>query len=271
MADDPASLDVWAAGAAYESYVGRWSRLVAREFVRALEAPVGGLWLDVGCGPGALAQAILAEAEPRGVVGIDGSPSFARHARATSAGLPASFLAGDARALPVKVGRFDAAVSGLVLNFVPGPERMVAEMVRAVRPRGAVALYVWDYAGGMDLLRYFWNAATALDPAAFRLDEGRRFPICAPDPLRHLFERAGVSDVTTRAVEVPTLFRDFDDLWVPFLGGQGPAPGYAMALPEERRVALRERLRADLPVQADGSIRLAARAWAVMGARPLAA
>ena len=162
---------------------------------------------------------------------------------------------------------YDVVVSGLVLNFVPLPERMLAEMARALTPGGMLALYVWDYAGKMQLLRHFWDAAAALDPEAVELDEGRRFPICHPERLAELFRGAGLEKVETRPIDVPTHFRDFDDYWQPFLGGQGPAPGYAQALSEARRAALRERLRAALPAAIDGSIPLVARAWAVCGTR----
>jgi SAM-dependent methyltransferase len=172
---------------------------------------------------------------------------------------------GDAQALPLDAGAIDAAVSGLVLNFVPSPAAMIGEMRRVARPGGTVALYVWDYAARMELIRHFWDAAVALDPAAAPLDEGPRFPVCHPEALAVLFRQAGLTAVETRAVDVPTVFRDFDDYWTPFLGGQGPAPGYCMGLPEARRAALRERLRARLPADADGRIALVARAWAVRG------
>jgi SAM-dependent methyltransferase len=267
VGEDRSALETWAVGAAYEAYVGRWSRLVAREFVRGLGVPRSRRWLDVGCGAGALVQAIVEGAEPDAVLGIDRSEGFVRHARAVTTGTRAGFLVGDARALPVAGGHFGAVVSGLVLNFVPDPARMVSEMARAAGPGSAVALYVWDYAGGMELMRHFWSAATALDPAAGGLDEAARFPICTPGALQALFDGAGLREVATRAIDVPTTFRDFDDLWAPFLGGQGPAPGYVVSLPEERRIALRERLRGAVPISPDGSIALTARAWAVRGTR----
>jgi hypothetical protein len=138
-------------------------------------------------------------------------------------------------------------------------------MARAARPGGVAAVYVWDYAGKMQLMRHFWNAAVALDPEAAKLDEGRRFPLCQPEALAWLFRGAGLQDVTVRALDIDTDFRDFDDYWTPFLGGQAPAPGYAMSLSEERRADLRERIRAALPIALDGTIPLVARAWAVRG------
>jgi len=258
---------MWASGAAYEPYVGRWSRLVARELLGWLAIPSGNRWLDVGCGTGALSQMIFAVASPGEVVGIDLSQGYLAYARAQIRDDRARFAAGDAWALPCKTGTFDAVVSGLVLNFVPAPEVAIAEMARVARPGGTVAAYVWDYAGGMQLMRHFWDAAVALDPGARELDEGRRFPICQPGPLARLFRDAGLGQAEVRAVDIPTGFRDFEDYWAPFLGGQGPAPSYAMSLSEERRAALRERIRAAIPIAADGSIHLVARAWAVRSER----
>jgi hypothetical protein len=138
-------------------------------------------------------------------------------------------------------------------------------MARAVRPGGTVAAYVWDYAGKMQLMRIFWDAAVALNPAAAELDEGRRFPLCSPHALTELFAASGLAAVEVCALDIATPFRDFDDYWTPFLGGQGPAPGYAMSLNEADRAALRERIRATLPQRSDGTIELIARAWAVRG------
>ena len=257
--------DVWAAGNLYEPYVGRWSRLVAKELLTWLRVPARKDWLDVGCGTGALTEVILQHAEPRAVEGVDPSAEFVEHAKANISSPHVSFKVGDAQSLPAGTTGFDVAVAGLVLNFVPQPLRAVGEMARAVRPGGLVAAYVWDYAGKMELMRYFWDAAVALDRAAFDLDEGRRFPMCHPTPLVELFEQAGLHEVEVRPIDVPTRFRDFDDYWSPFLGGQAPAPGYAMSLSEERRGALRDRIRANLPIAPDGSISLIARAWAVRG------
>jgi SAM-dependent methyltransferase len=260
--------DAWAAGELYEPYVGRWSRVVAKEFLQWLAVPPGKRWLDVGCGTGALAQCIQRDASPKAVHGVDPSPAFAEYARAHTQG--ATFGVEDAQALSMPAGAFDAAVAGLVLNFVPRPERAAAEMRRVVAPGGTVGAYVWDYAGKMELMRYFWDAAVELDPGAKKLDEGVRFPLCSPEPLTALFRAAGLEGVEVRAIDAPTPFRDFDDYWKPFLGGQGPAPGYCMSLSEEKRSQLAERIRAQLPFRADGSIHLVARAWAVKGRVPTA-
>jgi SAM-dependent methyltransferase len=260
--------ETWARGDAYEAYVGRWSRNVASRFLDWLEVPAHGRWLDVGCGTGALTATILAQAAPAEVVGIDPSEGFLDTARGRIRDARATFLLGDAQSLPVPDGQLDAVVSALVLNFVSDPRRAVAAFRRKARPGGVVASYVWDYAEGMTMMRYFWDAAIDLDPAAVELDEGLRFPLCRPEPLRALWADAGLHGVDVQPIDVPTTFADLDDYWNPFLGGQGPAPGYVTSLSEDGRRALRDLIRARLPFDADGRIRLTARAWAVRGTAP---
>lgn len=259
--------DPWNQADPYEAYVGRWSRRLAPTFVAWAGVPSGASVVDVGCGTGALSEAILAT-RPAQLLGIDLSPAFVEGARRRLARPGARFEVASATQLPVEDATVDAAVSGLVLNFIPQPAAMLREMRRALRPGGLAALYVWDYAGKMELMRRFWDAAIALDPAARPLDEAVRFPICEPRALRRLFEDEGFRNVETTAIDEPTHFRDFDDYWIPFTGGQGPAPGYLATLDGKAREALRENVRARLPVQRDGSIPLVARAWAVKGYSP---
>ena len=261
------SREVWASGDSYEPYVGRWSRLVAKEFIPSLAVAENSLWLDVGCGTGALSQTILEMASPKTVNGIDRSEAYVEAARSIVNDPRAEFEVGNAQTLSFESETFDAAISGLVLNFVPRPDQMVAEMARVVGKRGMIALYVWDYAGKMQMMRHFWNAVAALDPAARDLDEGRRFPICHPDSLKKLFQNAGLFQVEVDSIDISTHFKDFNDYWAPFLGGQGPAPGYAMSLSDEQRARLRQRIYNSLPFALDGSIPLTARAWAVRGVK----
>src|ERR671911_2244347 len=231
--------DAWDSGSAYEPYVGRWSRLVAREFLEWLAVPPDSRWLDVGCGTGALAETILSLSAPSEVVGMDPSPAYVAFARDRLNGAQVGFEVGDAQALQQASATFDAVVCGLVLNFVAEPDKAVSEMARVVRPGRAVAAYVWDYADGMQMMRHFWDAAGALDPRARELDEGRRFPLCKPEPLTNLFDTSGLEKIEVRAFDVPIVFHDFDDYWSPFLGGQAPAPGVREATlppPTPRRV-----------------------------------
>jgi SAM-dependent methyltransferase len=236
-------LERWAAGDAYEAYVGRWSRRVAAEFVAWLDAPAGGRWVDVGCGTGALATTALRASAPASVVGVDSSTAFLRVARAADPDPRLAFAGGSAMSLPLPDGVADVVTSGLVLNFVPDPSVAVAELARIAAPGGTVAAYVWDYAEGMEFMRRFWDAAAELDPASAELDEGRRFSVCRPDALRELWTASRLTGVEARGIEVPTDFADFDDLWQPFLGATGPGPTYVSTLADDHRDALRERLR----------------------------
>jgi SAM-dependent methyltransferase len=258
-------LESWGSGEAYEAYVGRWSRVVAAEFLPWVSVPGNRQWLDVGCGTGELSRAILAACTPASVIGIDRSEAYVQYARAHTNDACADFRVGDAQELPLPDESVDAAVSALVLNFVASPEKAAAEMCRVTRSGGVVGLYLWDYAEGMQFMRYFWDAVGDLDASARELDEGPRFPVCKPDALRQLLHGAGLREIDVRGIVIPTHFRDFHDFWNPFLGGQGPGPGYVQKLGAEAREALRERLRSKLPTGADGSIRLTARAWAARG------
>ena len=253
----------WSSGDAYEPYVGRWSRLVATEFVAWLGVPPGARWVDVGCGTGALTSTVLRDADPASVVGVEPSAAFVAHARARVPDPRASFTNAGAEALPFADASADVVVSGLVLNFVPDVATALAEAARVVGPDGTVAAYVWDYAEGMRLMRHFWDVAAELDPAVAARDEAAVFGLCAPDALAAAF--GGFGEVEVTGITVPTVFADFADYWTPFLAGGAPAPEYVVSLDEERRTALREALRDRLPIQPDGTIPLTARAWAVRG------
>ena len=260
-----ATEEPWASGDAYELYVGRWSRSVAKEFLRWLRPARSARWLDVGCGTGALTQAILNEAAPATVRAEDPSSAHVAHVREHVTDPRVEFGLGGAEAIATPDATYDYVVSGLVLNFVPDPASALAEMKRVTRVEGMVAGYVWDYASGMEMMRYFWDAASELDTRARELDEAIRFPLFTHSGLGALWNGAGLRKVEAVSLEVPTVFHDFDDYWRPFLGGQGPAPRYNMSLSEDARARLRELLRERLPIQSDSSIRLRARTWAIRG------
>src|SRR5262245_23927066 len=261
--------DGWQAGDRYEAYMGRWSRQLAPRFLDWLGAPDNLDWLDVGCGTGALSASILARCKPRSLLAIDPSNDFVATARATLSDPRAEVRVGDAQALPVESASRDVVVSALVLNFVPDKPKALAEMKRVARASATVAFYVWDYpGGGVEFVHAFWVAAAALDRAALELSEDRRFPVCTQDGLSALATGAGLARVECLAIEVPTVFRDFEDYWHPFTLGAGPAPGYCASLAPEARQRLKDRLEGSLPRSADGSIHLKARAWAIRSLPP---
>lgn len=254
--------DTWKRGSPYEQYVGRWSRQVAPLFLEWLNMPRGRRWLDVGCGTGALCAAIVDRCSPSSVAGVEPAEGFLKTAQENLAGR-AALHQGTATEIPLGNASVDVVVSALVLNFIPDQRAALLEMARVTRNEGTIAAYVWDYAGKMELMRVFWDTAVELNPTARDLDEGARFPMCRPDALENLFAGAGLQGIDVKPIDIPTPFANFDDYWRPFLGGQGPAPAYAMSLDEIARERLRNRIRERLPTELNGSISLIARAWAV--------
>ncbi|HLF90292.1 MAG TPA: class I SAM-dependent methyltransferase [Anaerolineales bacterium] len=257
--------DSWSSGYAYERFMGRWSTLLARKFLEWLAISPGSRWLDVGCGTGTLTQLILKTYQPKQVVSIDSSSEFISYAKKSITHPHVRFQVGLAQSLELQPNSMDVIVSGLVLNFVPQPETAIAEMKRVTKPGGTIGIFLWDYAGGMEMLRYFWDAAIKLDVKAKALDEGIRFPLCQEGRLEKLVEETHLKQVESIPIEAITVFQDFDDYWKPFLGNVGPAPGYCMNLSSKDRHQLENKLRDTLPMDEDGSISLIARAWAVKG------
>jgi len=259
--------DNWIAGDAYEQFMGRWSREVAKEFIHWLSPPASWNWLEVGCGTGALTRAICLGADPASVVACDPSPDFVSFARRSLIHPAVTFVVGGADELPRPADGFDAVVSGLVLNFIPAPAQAVRSMISRLRPEGMLAAYVWDYAEGMQFLRIFWEEAAQLGAAVSDLDERERFPLCHRERLEDLLAHEGLDAVDSLGLEIDTPFPEFDSYWGPFLGGTGPAPSYAGSLHPTVREELRVRLKQRLSPDADGPILLTARAWAVRGHR----
>lgn len=262
------SLENWEAGEAYEQYVGRWSRRAAPIFLEWLSVPAGTSWTDVGCGTGALVEDILSQCSPEAVVGIDQSEGFITEASRHTSDHRARFPVGNATDLPLQNATSEATVSGLVLNFVSDPAQMLREMVRVTKPGGRVAAYVWDYAEGMEMMRHFWAAAATVSPQDANLDEAQRFPLCQPAPFAALWTGAGLNKVEVQGITIPTVFRDFEDYWTPFLGKQGAAPTYLASLGAEIQEQIRTVLHSRLKPSPDGTVALTARAWAVQGTKP---
>jgi SAM-dependent methyltransferase len=261
----PELSDRWAAGATYEDFMGRWSRLLAPRFVSWLRAQPRAHWLDVGCGTGALADAICAGAQPASVVACDPSEPFVDYARQHQVDPRVSFFVAGVGQLPTRPGGFDSVTSLFALNFFPEPTAAIEEMRRISAASGLVSACVWDYADRMEFLRCFWDSVAAVDPNSAYMDEGRRFPICQSAALESLFCDAGLAEVVCESIEIPTRFSTFAELWNPFLGGTGPAPSYVASLESQRREALAANLDRSLPRASDGAISLVARAWVVRG------
>jgi SAM-dependent methyltransferase len=247
---------------AYDRHIGRYSGALARALIAAAGVGRGDRAVDVGCGPGGLTAELAAVLGAERVAAADPSEPFAAACRARVPGARVEVAA--AEALPFEDAAFDRALAQLALNFMSDAPMGLGEMRRVTRPGGTVAAAVWDYAGEMTLLRRFWDAAIAEDPAAADHDEGRTMRFCSPDELRGLWSAAGLQDVEVSAVVVRAPYEGFEDLWGPFEAGVGPAGAYAAALPPDRRAALKDGLRRRLGVGAE-PFRLPARAWMATG------
>jgi SAM-dependent methyltransferase len=244
----------------YDRFMGRYSGSLAAEFAAFAGVEPGMRVLDVGCGPGALSAALVELVRAGNVVGVDPSEPFAEACRAR---LGIEVETADAERLPFPDGGFDAALAQLVVNFMQDAQAGVREMARVTRPGGIVAACLWDYGGGMQMLRMFWDAAVELDPErGGRADEaGMRY--MREGELAALWRAAGLGDVRDGAIHATASYADFDDLWEPFTLGVGPAGAFVASLDAESRARLREALRAR--VDADGPFELSAKAWAVSG------
>jgi SAM-dependent methyltransferase len=251
--------------AAYDRYIGRYSRELGRALIAAAGVAPGARAIDVGCGPGPLTTELAALLGAGQVAAVDPSEPFASACRERLPGVRVEVAA--AEALPFGDGAFDHALAQLVVNFMTDPPAGVREMRRVTRRGGTVAAAVWDYAGEMTLLRRFWDAAVALDPSAADRDEGHSMPFCTPAELGGLWSAAGLDGVEVVGADVAADYDGFEDLWGPLEQGVGPAGAYAASLPPERRAALAAEVRHRLGA-GDGPFRLTARAWVVTGRVP---
>jgi SAM-dependent methyltransferase len=249
--------------------MGRWSRQLATPFVRFAGVQPGESVLDVGCGTGAVAEAIAALSASTVVTGIDPAEAYIAFAQAQHAGGRARFEVGDAQQLRFADRSFARALSLLNLNFIPDARKALQEMARVTQPGGTVAAAVWDYGHGMEMLRTFWDEAVALNQEAEPRDE-RHMRFTEDGELATLFEECGFDEIASSAITIDTPFSSFDDYWLPFLEQQGPAGAFVARLSpgdvERLRLRLRRRL---LGEGLEGPIALRARAWAVRGTVPM--
>ncbi|HEX7906270.1 MAG TPA: class I SAM-dependent methyltransferase [Chitinophagaceae bacterium] len=256
--------DTWNSGDPYEYFMGRWSKLMAPEFLKWLDLPYNLSWLDIGCGTGALSETINLRCKPARLSCIDPSADFLEKAK-EKLGDKVEFAIGNASNIPEANNSVDVVVSGLALNFFPDLNSAFSEIKRVLKVKGIMAAYVWDYAGRMDFLRLFWDTVIEINPDAKNHDEGIRFPICNIDNLKKTFREAGLTEIETTFLDIYTVFKNFEDYWNPFLGGQGPAPTYLASLPGNLKNEIKSLLLKKLPAEPDGSIRLLARAIAARG------
>jgi SAM-dependent methyltransferase len=251
-------------GAAYERYMGLWSRRAGESFLDWLAPGPGLRWLDIGCGNGAFTENIVARCAPASVHGIDPSEGQLAYARKRPDLSAAQFLKGDAMALPYPDDVFDAAVMPLVLFFVPEPAKGVAEMARVVSAGGIVSAYSWDMFGGG-----FPYAGLQAEMRTLGV-----IPLMPPSPeasrisiMTDLWAAAGLEAIETREITVERTFADMDDYWTTIHGGPGVGSKLSAMNPADLE-QLKSRLRALYPADASGRITYTSRANAIKGRVP---
>jgi SAM-dependent methyltransferase len=257
-------------GAAYQRFIGRWTRRLA-DLLVAFAGPLPeGPILDIGTGTGSVVAA-LRQAEPdRDVIGIDVAEPYLAYAREQDACAGATFLQQDAAALDLPDDHVAGAFSCIVMNFLKEPAKALSEMRRVVMPGGVIASAVWDFRGGLVYQRLLWDTIASLDPkAAATRDRIFSAPLGLPDGMVDLWRAEGLDDVTRDSLTIRMDFSNFSDYWEPLLGGQGPVGGYVAGLDQDMQTRVREAVRAAfLAGDVDGERSLTATAWAVKGRVP---
>ncbi len=250
-------------GEAYDAFMGRYSRPLAVQFADFAGVAAGQRALDVGCGPGALTGELVKRLGYGQVAACDPSDPFVAACAQRNPGV--DVRPGSAERVPFDDGRFDVALSQLVMHFVSDPSAAGLEMKRVVVHGGTVASCVWDFAEGMEMLRAFWDSALVVDPHAPAEQRVMRFGNAGE--LSQWLSDAGMEDVHEVPLTVSSTYRDFDELWAGFVAGIGPAGSYCVELTPERRELLRLELRRQLG-EPTGPITLSGGARAARGRVP---
>jgi ubiquinone/menaquinone biosynthesis C-methylase UbiE len=241
--------------AAYEQYLGRWSRLFVPAVLAAAEVASGDHVLDVATGPGEAARLALSKVTPAGrVIGADISPAMVTAARTRLGAGAFQPVAMDGQAVAFRDGSFDAVVCQLGLQFFPDPAQGLAEFRRVLRPGRCAAVCV---IATPDRAPMWGVLAEALSR---QLPEQRdtlhlTFALADPERLAHLLKMAGFRDVRVQRETHQGTIASFDDYWAPIEAGTGQLPQAYLALPASRRQAVREEVQTRLAAcETDGRL-----------------
>jgi SAM-dependent methyltransferase len=249
------SFDV--AAEAYDRFMGRYSVQLSPQLADFAGVRRGQRVIDVGSGPGALTDELVARIGAGSVTAVDPSEPFVAAVSARYPGV--EVRRASAEQLPFPGRAFDAALAQLVIHFMSDPVAGLAEMARVTRHGGVVAACVWDHGGGQGPLSLFWEAARQLDHGV--RDESA-LAGAREGHLARLFEAAGLREVEQMTLSADLEHHSFEEWWEPFIAGVGPAGAYVAGLDENGQAELREACRALLPRP---PFVITARAWAVRG------
>ncbi|MGI9416784.1 MAG: class I SAM-dependent methyltransferase [Geminicoccaceae bacterium] len=257
-------------GAAYQRFIGRWTRRLADPLIAFATPLPDGPVLDVGTGTGSVVAALRKADPSRKITGIDIAELYLAFARKRDDCEGATFLKQDAAALDLPDNHFAGAFSCIVMNFLKEPTKALSEMRRVVMPGGVITSAVWDFRGGLVYQRMLWDTVASIDAAgAATRDRIFSTPLGLPDGMVDLWQAAGLDDVTRDSLTIRLDFSDFSDYWEPLLGGQGPVGGYVAGLDPDMQTRVRDAVQAAfLSGAPDGPRSLTATAWAVKGRVP---
>jgi SAM-dependent methyltransferase len=226
---------------AYDRFMGRYSVTLSAQLADLAGVAAGQRALDVGCGSGRLTAELSRRLGASAVAAIDPSEQFVEAMRGRHPGVDVRH--GVAEHLPFADGAFDAALAQLVMHFMTDPVAGVRDMARVTRSGGAVAVSVWDLAGGRAPMSPFWRGALALDPAA----RSELNPPSAGDGRPGVvLTAAGLQDVSEVEHRADVAHPTFDDWWQPFSLGVGPAGVYLTGLDAGRQAQIRDRCHQEL-------------------------
>lgn len=251
--------------AAYERYMGRWSRAIGENFLEWLAPPIAARWLDLGCGTGAFTELVCDCCSPSEIVAVDPAAAQIESARRLPIGQRAEFRVADALSLPFPDRSFDIVASALVINFIPDQAGALVEMRRVARPGGLVGGYVWDLANNSEPaspLRRSLHAMGVDNPSPPGTASSTR------DALHALFEAAGFNDIAVKPIDVTLAYRDFDEFWDAQTPSFSPTTKIIAALTDDDRARLRAAVEAELSASAGGKISHSARANAIKARVP---
>lgn len=256
--------------AAYDHYMGRWSRRLAPLFLDFAGSAPGERVIDVGCGTGSLSLALVERSAVEAIEAIDFEADFVAAFQKRIGARPIKARQGDACSLPFADASFDRALSLLVLHFVSDAQQAAREMRRVVRPGGVVAAAVWDTYGGMPSQRVFWDTVTAIEPSADARRAATMFrPATQPGDLPALLDGAGLTDIRETLLTIRMEFANFEDYWHPLLTAQGTLGQFVDGLAAPTRARVVEAVRASfLCGRPDGPRSFASVAWAARGVVP---